>query len=190
VTSVKKKVSLIALTVLGYKGNNNRTVRVFVRKRQRAFKVHFYILYSTIRRHAALYIYIRHGFNSIVYHLRWLVREIKIKKKERKNISYMENITTAAAASSDDDRSVISLSARISIFPAKTLTDGLLRCCAVVVNAGSSRATNFSRVSPIFFHFFFYPGNASSLTFTGYWRVLHSGKSRKRQQEKSLVLFS
>lgn len=90
----KKKISLIALTVLGYKGNNNRTVRVFVRKRQRAFKVHFYILYST----TTTPLYIRRGFNSIVYHLRRLVRE------KKKKISYMENIN---AASSDDDRSVI-----------------------------------------------------------------------------------
>lgn len=85
----EKKVSLVALTVLGYKGNNNRTVRVFVRKRQRAFKVHFYILCSTTtpphsfplslslsfslsHTHIhTLYIYTYiHGFNSIVYHLR------------------------------------------------------------------------------------------------------------------------
>lgn len=93
---------------------------------------------------------IRRGFNCIVYHLRRLVREI-IKKKEQK-ISYMENIT---AASSDDDRSVISLSARISIFPAKTLTGGLLHCSSS--KCGFFKSNQFLRSLPHFFHFFFTP---------------------------------
>lgn len=61
---------------------------------------------------------------------------------------------------------------RISIFP-ENITG---RATSPVENAGFSRATVFfdrKRASPLFF--FFHPGNAPSLTFTGYWRAVRSG---------------
>lgn len=104
------------------KGTTIGAVRVFVRRRQQAFKVHFYVYYFFF-----LHIYILHrdtvlrtrtariqnSIRGVHHHLRWLVR----KCEKNKNIKISCARKTSPRVPDHDDRSVILLSAQISIFP-------------------------------------------------------------------------